>query len=215
MFVSISVYAQSQVYCEPADSNATVEKEYIEKILSECLSYEKKAEEYDSLQVKHRINLVLGSYYRAYSVLDDQTFITATKGEYEAKKDSLRGRAQEIYISGLYGDLFLNEKECDGYWLVSNRGSKSVGIPAWLFAFEYLDSDSGLWTAPERFRLFGIDCETGVSTPGDGRNFDRAFVRSQTPAIYYRFIYEDEKGKIDVPEEWYFKKYRAVNVRNL
>lgn len=188
-------------------------KEYINERLVFCKEFEQKAEEIDNLQVKHKLNLVLGYYYRAYSMLDDSLFIALTNNTYNSWKESLKHKAESTYTSGDYGNLFFNEKGVNGYWVVSNKSFKSVGLPVCLFAFEY--ENNGEWAVPSSYERFSDIKQYAFSTPNDDKFFDRCFIRSKINAINYRFIYEDEYGKIDVPDEWYFSTYRIINSRNL
>jgi len=188
-------------------------KEYINNKIALCEEYESKADMYDSMQIKHRINLTLGYYYKAYTMLNDALFIALTGNRYDSWKETLKLKAKSIYKSGDYGELFLNEKVPNGYGIVTNRSSKSVGMPSCLFAFEYLDS--GVWKTPYYFKQFGENSGYNYSSPNDKIYFDKCYINSKTNAISYRYIYEDEYGKINVPDEWYFAIYKIVNIRNL
>lgn len=188
-------------------------KEYVDDILKNVNYYVNKAEEIDTSYVKHNINLILGCYYNAYCALNDELFILFTKKQYESFKESFLLKAKLVYSSGLYGSLFLDEKMNYGYIVCTNFCSKTVeGVRSSLFAFEY--NDNGTWMLPTHFSIYqGI--KKNYSLPNDNLLFDSCYISTSNNHITYRILYENEFGKINVPDEWYFTELKIYNPTNI
>lgn len=183
-------------------------REYIDNNISLCKKYERNAELIDTKVVKHGKNIILGYYYKAYEMLNEPLFIALTKGEYESWKQTLKNKAKIVYCSGEYGVFFIQEESFNGYWLESNISSKTMGIPVCLPAIEY--QNNGEWVLPSYYDSYENNVKSKYSYPNDGINFNRCFVITKSKNIAYRFLYEDEYGKINVPEDWYFFIYRVM-----
>lgn len=175
---------------------------------------------YDDL--KHRKNLALGSYYKAYEALVDTTGILNLLYGKE-KVDFLKQKAlksiETIYYNGwehIYVDPLDRRKSASGYRVVYPYSNQL--ITEYLYAFEYYDN--GEWKKPVAYyEKEDTNYNKAIKDDSIGdTNYTRAMIafspktdeRGRFDFIEYRWIFEEKVNgmyvQIQVPERFYHLK---------
>lgn len=155
-----------------------------------------------------QINLLLGAYYRAFSIIDDP-LLEILDESYTYKKEALKAKARKVY--GTTCTLHEFDRQNLGWISVNSKERRCI------YAFEYSGDGGQKWRTPISFRADKSD------SSGDGRmdgDYDivskytlcwvqRDFREPKTRKdMIYRILYEaQEEGRtvrIDVPDDWYF-----------
>ena len=174
----------------------------------------------DSL--KHRKNLALGSYYKAYEALVDTTGILNLLYGKE-KVDFFKGKALErienLYYNGwerIHVDNADHRKSSSGFRVVYPYSGQF--ITEYLYAFEYYDN--GEWKRPVAYYEKGDSTYSRASkddTIGE-TDYTRAIIaytpktneRGWFELIEYRWLFEEKVDgmyvKLNVPEWMYYLK---------
>ena len=188
--------------------------EYLADAEAEYHKYIKKAIDLYGTNCKHEPNLILGCYYLAYCSIDNELSEILGGKKFKRLKDNAKEMARDAYLSSEYGWLVLEEpntsinrtfvKICGGNEDFDNAQ------PANLFGFEYeLD---GVWVSSMFFmeRAFCTENYSVTQNVGE-KEYKMCSIVGIPKKSYYRVLYETyEDGvymKLDVPNDWYFKKF--------
>lgn len=179
--------------------------EYIVSKLTSFNGYIDDAASAMALDCPNRLNIALGNYYKAYSIINDDVFIACYDDAYDLM-NSVIEKAKDIYSHF----CFLIKYDCgDEHYSVEGKllhvylsgidEQERNGVQ--LYDFEYFDGES--WIIPHIF--FSEPCM---------HRYERMIKRSCLikdcgKEIKYRPIYEIfSEGhiiRINVPENWYFE----------
>jgi hypothetical protein len=212
-----------------------IDKEaYIAEHIDAYSKYMYEGSEYEGTalfddDLKHRKNLVLGSYYKAYEALVDTTGILNIlygKEKIDFFKKKALERIETIYYNGwerIYVDHSDGRSSASGYRIVYPYSGQFV--TEYLYGFEYLDN--GVWKKPVAFyekedtnRNFGHKDDS----IGD-KNYTSAII-AYSPKVdaygkygflEYRWLFEEKVGnmyvRLNVPEWMYkLKKDREIYI---
>ena len=183
--------------------------------------------------LKHRKNLLLGCYYRAYEAVSDTTGLFSLLYGRE-RAEVLAGLAMESLMNAYYNGweyIYVDEQDGmrteDGARLV--HGYSSILITDKLYAFEYFDGVS--WSVPpflfESAGDYHLNMKSSWSV-GE-QDYERALIqfspsrdsRGIFVPLEYRWLFEEKINgvyvKIDVPERFYYliegkKMYININI---
>lgn len=180
--------------------------EYVAKKTEEYLSWMNVAAAYmsiDSIRCKHVVNIILGAYYMAYTIMDN-SIMDALFQSADACKQQAKDGARYVYETTLgYYSLCVCRKEWWGVMVGINNSHLGYALPG----FEILD-EKGQWRQPN----YLVDENSQEHTPSPiykGTRITRAIIHAKEDKNpHYRLTYEILSNgfisKIDVPKEWYF-----------
>lgn len=203
-----------------------IDKEaYISEHIDAYSKYMYEGSEYEGTELfeddmKHRKNLVLGAYYKAYEALVDTTGILNLlygKEKIDFFKKKALERIESVYYNGwqrIYVDHTDGRSSASGYRVVYPYSGQFV--TEYLYGFEYLDN--GVWKKPVAFYK-KEDRNRNFASKDDAigsQNYTRAIIayspridnRGKYEFLEYRWIFEEKMGdmyvRINVPE-WMYK----------
>ena len=157
----------------------------------------------DSIRCKHVINLVLGAYYMAYSVMDNELLTCLLPSAKDFAGQAKEG-ARTVYESTLgYYSVCLLRREWWGIVVGINNSHLGYQLPG----FEVLDEE-GRWRQPNW--LQDSDLNQAIPSPiYASPRFTKALIhtkKNQNPPyrITYELLTNGYLSKLDVPADWYF-----------
>lgn len=157
----------------------------------------------DSIRCKHVLNLVLGAYYMAYSVMDNELlecFLPSAKDFAGQAKEG----ARTVYESTLgYYSLCVQRREWWGIMAGINNSHLGYQLPG----FEVLDEE-GRWRLPNWLEDSNRNSTSPSPVYASPRLVSAHIYTKENRNPSYRFTYEiltdGYLSKLDVPDGWYF-----------